>query len=133
MNHGTKTIALPELTANLLRDGGCLIDNLFADLWKQMGMKARLDRIGFHKRSGTSANELVYCLMIWVWLKVDSVGMLVISYPLNWLSANDWDQPPATADSKTEPSPPAPHALAQQAIPPSRRCTCQYLSVLEKS
>ena len=29
MNHGTKTIALPELTANLLRDGGCLIDNLF--------------------------------------------------------------------------------------------------------
>ena len=49
MNHGTKTIALPELTANLLRDGGCLIDNLFADLWKQTGMKARLDRIGFHK------------------------------------------------------------------------------------
>jgi len=46
MNHGTKTIALPELTANLLRDGGCLIDNLFADLWKQTGMKARLDRIG---------------------------------------------------------------------------------------
>jgi len=75
MNHGTKTIALPELTANLLRDGGCLIDNLFADLWKQMSMKARLDRIGFHKRSGTSAHELVYCLMIWVWLKVDSVGM----------------------------------------------------------
>jgi hypothetical protein len=75
MNHGTKTIALPELTANLLRDGGCLIDNLFADLWKQMGMKARLNRIGFHKRSGTLAHELVYCLMIWVWLKVDSIGM----------------------------------------------------------
>ena len=75
MNHGTKTIALPELTANLLRDGGCLIDNLFADLWKQTGMKARLNRIGFHKRSGTSAHELVYCLMIWVWLKVDSIGM----------------------------------------------------------
>ncbi len=47
MNHGTKTIELPELTANLLRDEGCLIDNLFADLWKHMGMKARLNRIGF--------------------------------------------------------------------------------------
>ena len=31
MNHGTKTTGLPDLTANLLRDGGCLIDNLFAD------------------------------------------------------------------------------------------------------
>lgn len=75
MNHGTKTIELPELTANLLRDKDCLIDNLFADLWKHMGMKARLNRIGFPKRSGTSAHELVYCLMIWVWLKVDSIGM----------------------------------------------------------
>ena len=75
MNHGTKTIELPELTANLLRGGGCLIDNLFADLWKHMGMKARLNRIGFHKRSGISAHELVYCLMVWVWLKVDSIGM----------------------------------------------------------
>ena len=24
MNHGTKTTGLPDLTANLLRDGGCL-------------------------------------------------------------------------------------------------------------
>lgn len=75
MNHVTKTTVLPDLTANLLREGGCLIDNLFADLWKHMGMKARLNRIGFHKRSGTAAHELVYCLMIWVWLRLDSVGM----------------------------------------------------------
>ncbi len=47
MNHGTKTIELPELTANLLRDKDCLIDNLFADLWKHMGMKARLNRSAF--------------------------------------------------------------------------------------
>lgn len=65
MNHGTKTIEPSELTVNLLRDEGCLIDNLFSDLWKHMGMKARLNRIGFPKRSGTSAHELVYCLMIW--------------------------------------------------------------------
>jgi SRSO17 transposase len=75
MNHGTKALELPDLTANLLRDGGCLIDNLFADLWKQMGMKARLKRLGFHKRSGTPSHELVFALMIWVWLKVDSIGM----------------------------------------------------------
>jgi SRSO17 transposase len=75
MNHGTKTTAFPELTANLLRDGGCLIDNLFADLWTQLGMKSKLNRLGFHKRSGAPANEVVYALMVWVWLKVDSVGM----------------------------------------------------------
>ena len=75
MNHGTKALELPDLTANLLRDGGCLIDNLFADLWQQMGMKARLKRLGFQKRSGTPSHELVFGLMIWVWLKVDSIGM----------------------------------------------------------
>ncbi len=75
MNHGTKALELPDLTVNLLHDGGCLIDNLFADLWKQMGMKERLKRLGFHKRSGTPSHELVFALMIWVWLKVDSIGM----------------------------------------------------------
>lgn len=48
INHGTKAMALPNLTANLLRDGGCLIDNLFADLWTQLGMKSKLNRLGFH-------------------------------------------------------------------------------------
>lgn len=75
MNRDTKPIVLPALTANLLRDGGCLIDNLFADLWKQVGMKNRLNRAGFHKRSGTPAHERVYCLMLWVWLKVDSINL----------------------------------------------------------
>ncbi|MHB1291378.1 MAG: hypothetical protein ACYCY5_04220 [Sulfuricella sp.] len=46
MNHGTKTAGLPDLTANLLRGGGCLVGNLFADLWKLQGMKARLNRLG---------------------------------------------------------------------------------------
>lgn len=55
MNHGTKATGLPDLTANLLRDGGCLIGNLFANPWKQMGIKARLNRLCFHKRSGTPA------------------------------------------------------------------------------
>ncbi len=38
-------------------------------------MNTRLTRAGFHKRSGTSAHELVYCLILWVWLKVDLIGM----------------------------------------------------------
>ena len=75
MNHGTKATGLPDLTADLLREGGCLIDNLFADLWQQMHMKSRLKRLGFCKRSGTPVDEVVYSLLVCVWLKVDSVGM----------------------------------------------------------
>lgn len=74
VNRDTKPMPLPELTADVLRNGGCLIDNLFADLWTQVGMNTRLSRAGFHKRSGTPMHELVYCLMLWVWLKVDSIG-----------------------------------------------------------
>jgi hypothetical protein len=55
MNYGAKVPRLPDLTANLLRDGSCLIDNLFADLWKQMGMKSRLKWLGFHKYSSNSS------------------------------------------------------------------------------
>ena len=75
MNYGAKVPGLPDLTANLLRDGGCLIDNLFADLWRQMRIKAKLKRLGFHKRSGIPSDERVFALMILVWLKVDSIGM----------------------------------------------------------
>jgi len=38
-------------------------------------MKSKLNRRGFHKRSGAPANEVVYALMVWVWLKVNLVGM----------------------------------------------------------
>ncbi len=75
MNNDTIANELPALTANMLREGGCLIDNLFADLWKHMGMKARINRVGFAKRSGTPTHELVYCLILWVWLKVNSINM----------------------------------------------------------
>jgi hypothetical protein len=36
---------------NLLQSNSCLVDNLFADLWKQMGMKALLNKADFSKRS----------------------------------------------------------------------------------
>ena len=75
MNRDTSQLALPALTADLLRDGGLLVDNLFADLWKQVGMKTRLSRVGFSKRSGTPIDEWVYCLVLWVWLKAGSLGL----------------------------------------------------------
>jgi hypothetical protein len=52
-----------------------IVFNLFADLWKQMGMKALLNKAGFSKRSGAPIYELVYVLVLWVWLKKDSIGM----------------------------------------------------------
>ena len=75
MNRDTSRLPLPALTADLLRDSGLLIDNLFADLWKQVGMKSLLSRVGFSKRSGTPIDELVYCLVLWVWLKAGSLGL----------------------------------------------------------
>jgi len=52
-----------------------LADNLFADLWKQVGMKTLLNRSGFSKRSGTPISDLVYILILWIWLKKDSIAM----------------------------------------------------------
>ena len=76
MERDTKPTALPSLTADWLRDSGCLVDNRFADLWQQVGMKALLSRAGFRKRSGIPIHEVVYGLLLWVWLRVDSIGML---------------------------------------------------------
>ena len=75
MHRDTNLSALPALMADLLQESGYLVDNLFADLWREMGMKMLLNRSGFRKRSGTPMHELVYGLMLWVWLKVDSIGM----------------------------------------------------------
>jgi len=43
-NSATKTIIFPELTANLLYDGCTLVDNIFANLWNQMGTTAKMKR-----------------------------------------------------------------------------------------
>jgi SRSO17 transposase len=75
MNTATKKTGLPALTADLLEKGGCLADNLFADLWKQIGMKTLIHKSGFNKRSGTPISDLVYILILWVWLKKDSIAM----------------------------------------------------------
>ena len=51
MNNASKQPVLPALTADLLQESGILIDNVFASLWKQVGMKSILRRAGFNKRS----------------------------------------------------------------------------------
>ncbi|MDO9162314.1 MAG: transposase [Methylococcaceae bacterium] len=66
---------MPVLTLDFLNAKGLLIDNVFASLWRDTGMKTLLSRAGFNKRSGTSIHEVIYGLMLWIWLKKDSIGM----------------------------------------------------------
>jgi SRSO17 transposase len=74
MHRDTNQPALPALTADLLRENGLLVDNVFADLWRQVGMDTLLNRAGFNKRSGTPVPQLVFSLVLWVWLKAGSIG-----------------------------------------------------------
>jgi hypothetical protein len=41
-------------------------------------MKALLNKAGFSKRPGTPIYELVYVLVLWVWLKKDSIGIQLV-------------------------------------------------------
>ena len=75
MNSVTKTLALPSLTADLLKQANLNIDNTFNSTWKSLGFTTMLRQAKFSKRSGTPAGDVVYLLMLWVWLKVDSVAM----------------------------------------------------------
>jgi len=75
MNHVTTPCALPELSSDFLRSRHCLVDKLFAAVWKHVGMSGLLTRCGFQKRSGVGVNEVMYTLALWVWLKVDSISL----------------------------------------------------------
>jgi SRSO17 transposase len=75
VNHASKLPVLPALTVDLLQESGILIDNVFATLWKQVGMKSILSRAGFNKRSGLPIGEVIFTLSLWLWLKKDSIGM----------------------------------------------------------
>jgi hypothetical protein len=46
MHRDTTRTALPALTADLLRDNDLLVDNVFADLWTQVGREALLNWVG---------------------------------------------------------------------------------------
>lgn len=74
MHRDTNSPGLPVLTIDLLLARGCLVDNLLANFWKHMNMRTLLHRTGFRKRSGTDSNEVLYVLLLWVWMKADSIG-----------------------------------------------------------
>ncbi|OYV19295.1 MAG: transposase [Methylococcaceae bacterium NSM2-1] len=38
-------------------------------------MKAILNRAGFNKRSGTPMSDVIFGLMLWLWLKKESIGL----------------------------------------------------------
>jgi SRSO17 transposase len=75
MNHTSKQPVLPALTVGFLQQSDILIDNVFAKLWQQIGMKTILNRAGFNKRSGIPIGEVIYTLSLWLWLKKDSIAM----------------------------------------------------------
>ena len=75
MNRATKIIELPALTVDLLKANGVLIDNIFANLWREIGMKTVLSRAGFNKRSGTPMSDVIFSLMLWLWLQKESIGL----------------------------------------------------------
>ena len=75
MNPATKSSALPSLTADILIDPHLPVDNLLARLWKTMTIPVLLSRSGITKRSGLPAPEVVYLLLVWVWLKATSIHM----------------------------------------------------------
>jgi len=75
MNSAIKTLNLPSLTADLLSQTNLKIDNTFSSTWKSIGFNIMLRQAKFSKRSGTPVGDVTYLLMLWVWLKVDSVAM----------------------------------------------------------
>ncbi len=75
MNNAKFTAELPCLTSNILTHSNIKIDNLFSRMWGKLGVNTLLSQCGIKKRSGTPASEIVYLLMLWVWIKVDSVAM----------------------------------------------------------
>jgi len=74
MNSDTKTVNLPSPAADFLNQSNLNIDNVFSTTWKSFGFKTILRQAKFRKRSGTPVEDVVYLLMLWVWLKVENIN-----------------------------------------------------------
>ncbi len=75
MNNDTETHEIPGLVSDLLTDKTAQSDTLIADLWKQLQFGQLIKRSGFKKHSGLPIEQVIYLLMIWVWVQADSIGM----------------------------------------------------------
>ena len=72
MNNDTETHEIPGLVSDLLTDKTIQSDTLVADLWKELQL---IQRTGFKKRTGLPITQVIYLLMIWLWVQADSIGM----------------------------------------------------------
>lgn len=75
MNNDTKILGIPALVSDLLTDEGTQTDNLVAGLWKTLKIGSLIKKSGFTKRTGLPIEQVIYLLLIWVWVKVDSIAM----------------------------------------------------------
>jgi hypothetical protein len=75
MNPDISSTILPTLSADLLTRADVQVDNLFSKVWQKLGFNSLLKQAAFKKRSGTPASDIMYLLLLWVWLKVDSIAM----------------------------------------------------------
>ena len=73
MNNAKNKLELPAITKDILQKEGIAVDNLIADIWKSLSIASLLTRLKFKKRSGTSVSEVVYLLLLWVWVKNESI------------------------------------------------------------
>ena len=58
-----------------MKDQQLRIDNLLAQMWAVLGLNGHLGRAGRTKRSGLSARESVFLLLMWRWLRGCSIAM----------------------------------------------------------
>jgi hypothetical protein len=75
MNNDTNKNVLPTLISDVITDDKHYIDNLFADIWKKLGLNKLIKAAGFSKRSGVEVTEAVFLLLLWKWLSVSSIAM----------------------------------------------------------
>lgn len=75
MNSATKPTEFPSLIATILSDPQMPVDNILARLWKTMAIPTLLSRVGINKRSGLPAPDVIYIILVWVWLKAPSIHL----------------------------------------------------------
>jgi hypothetical protein len=71
MKRETTKPNLPVLTEDILTDPQVWKEYLFADMWKILTMKTLINRVGLSIRTGTPIIEVVFLLLLWVWLSTE--------------------------------------------------------------
>ncbi|WP_084546017.1 hypothetical protein [Marinomonas profundimaris] len=68
MNSDTTSSVLPSLTAEYLSRHDVQADTLFSKAWQRNGFNRLQKQARFSKRSGSPVSDVVYLLLLWVWL-----------------------------------------------------------------